>query len=125
MKVLAWRFDHIGDCNRYGNCVDHPYFEPPRREELTDYPGSVPSGATSLEYVPVDAMSEPAEADRDSKLAFDQLRDAAGVLRASVGEALHSIQRERIHEVEKILDAAMTDFDRVWSFRQPAQPETS
>ncbi len=29
VKVLAWRFDHVGDCNRYGNCVDHPFYERP------------------------------------------------------------------------------------------------
>jgi hypothetical protein len=29
VKALAWRYDHVGDCNRYGNCVDHPYYERP------------------------------------------------------------------------------------------------
>lgn len=121
MKVLAWRFDHTGDCNRYGNCVDHPYFELPRREELVDYPGALPAGATVLEYVPIDTITDSGALLEDSQQAFNQLRQKAETLRASVGEALHSIQRNRMHEVVPILDAAIEDFDRAWIFAQPVK----
>ena len=119
MKVLAWRFDHVGDCNRYGNCVDHPYFELPTREELVGYPATLPGGVTGLEYVPVEAVTDSGETADDSQAAFNQLRQKAESLRASVGEALHSIQRDRVHEVVPILDAAIEDFDRAWNFTQP------
>ncbi len=120
MKVLAWRFDHTGDCNRYGNCTDHPYFELPKREELVDYPAKVPSGSYALEYVPLEAVTESGEPVDDPQGAFTQLRQKAELLRASVGEALHSIQRNRMNEVVEILDTAVADFDRVWSFHEEA-----
>ncbi len=116
VKILAWRFDHVGDCNRYGNCVDHPYFELPNREELIDYPQTLPSGCTGLEYVPADSVTSADGLTEDSLQAFAQLRNRSEGLRAAVGEALHSIQRNRMHEVSDILDAAVTDFDRVWNF---------
>lgn len=120
MKVLAWRFDHTGDCNRYGNCVDHPYFELPKREELVDYPSTLPNGSFGLEYVPVDAVTDSTEIAKESQQAFAELRRHAESLRASVGEALHSIQRDRLSEVVAILDAAIQDFDRVWNFSPTA-----
>jgi hypothetical protein len=121
MKVLAWRFDHVGDCNRYGNCVDHPYFELPAREELVEYPATLPSGVTGLEYVPLDAVTDSGALAGESQQAFDELRRKAETLRASVGEALHSIQRDRVHEVVPILDAAVEDFDRAWNFTATAE----
>ncbi len=124
MKVLAWRFDHVGDCNRYGNCVDHPYFELPEREELVDYPETLPAGCVGLQYVSLETVSGEGEAETESQQAFRQLRERSEVLRASVGEALHSIQRNRLHEVEKILDDAVTDFDRVWNFSSAAETES-
>ena len=117
MKVLAWRFDHVGDCNRYGNCTDHPYFELPRREELVPYPETLPGGSVGLEYVPLDALSNAEGATSESTGAFEHLRRHSETLRASIGEALHSIQRGRIQEVESILENASLDFDRVWNFR--------
>ncbi len=124
MKVLAWRFDHVGDCNRYGNCTDHPYFELPRREELVSYPETLPGGSIGLEYVPLDALSDAEGISGESSRAFEQLRRHSETLRASIGEALHSIQRGRVHEVEGILENASVDFDRVWSFRT-AEPSAA
>ncbi len=125
MKVLAWRFDHSGDCNRYGNCVDHPYFELPKREELVNYPATLPVGAFGLEYVPLDAVTDSGELVQESQQAFNQLREHAEALRASVGEALHSIQRERHHEVIEILSAATENFDRTWNFNSNTATTTS
>ncbi|MDA0233022.1 MAG: hypothetical protein O3C69_06020 [Chloroflexi bacterium] len=57
-KVLAWRLDHAGDCNRYENCVEHPYSELPGREGPVDYPGKLPDAIFGLESLPVDAAVE-------------------------------------------------------------------
>jgi hypothetical protein len=116
VKVLAWRFDHVGDCNRYGNCVVHPYFERPTIAELVDYPARLPNESAGLQYVPSDVVTEGGRPEPESQPGLDVLRERANILRAAVGEALHRIQRGHGHEAELILDRAITDFDRVWSF---------
>jgi len=116
MQVLAWRFDHVGDCNRYGNCVDHPYFELPSREEMAAYPRILPSGAASLQPVPINALGTTDEIESESQRAFNDLRERASILRAAIGEALHKIQRGHPEQVVSILENAAADFDRAWSF---------
>lgn len=116
INVPAWRFDHVGDCNRYGNCVDHPYFEQPTLAELVEYPARLPNGATALLLVPLDALSRDGSIDGEAQSAFQQIRRHAVPLRAAVGEALHRAQRGRPNEVERILHEAVNQFDRVWNF---------
>ena len=116
ISVLAWRFDHVGDCNRYGNCVDHPFFEKPTIEELVRYPERLPNGAAALVYVPHDALSRDGRADDEAQSAFHSLREHAVPLRAAVGEALHRFQRGHVDEAIRILEGALTEFDRVWNF---------
>lgn len=116
VKVLAWRFDHVGDCNRYGNCVVHPYFERPEIEELAEYPRRLPNGSTGLQYVPSDAITVNGQPEPESRSAFEEVRQRASILRAAAGEALHRIQRGHGHEVAQILDSAISDFDRAWNF---------
>ncbi|GEM_PF-1043995 len=117
VNVLAWRYDHVGDCNRYGNCVVHPYFERPALDELVRYPGQLPNGSAGLFYVPSEAVTVNGRPESEAGAAFDTMRQNASVLRAAVGEALHRIQRGHAHEVEQILESAATDFDRTWNFR--------
>jgi hypothetical protein len=116
MQVLAWRFDHVGDCNRYGNCVDHPYFELPTREEVAAYPGVLPSGSTGLQNVPIEALGQTGDLENEAQKTFNELRERASILRAAIGEALHKIQRGRADEVVGILENAAADFDRIWLF---------
>ena len=115
VQVLAWRYDHVGDCNRYGNCVDHPFFERPALDELVAYPNELPNGAALLQYVPSDAISADGNASENSS-AFEDMRRHAAVLRAAAGDALHQVQRGRVEESVQILENAITDFDRLWNF---------
>lgn len=115
-KVLAWRYDHVGDCNRYGNCVVHPFFERPTLDELSRYPDRLPNGSIGLQYVPSDVITVNGLPETESESGFEELRHRASILRAAAGEALHRIQRGHADEVVRILDSAISDFDRGWSF---------
>jgi hypothetical protein len=125
MQLLAWRFDHTGDCNRYGNCVDHPYFELPTREEMVRYPADIPPGSAGLQYVPLEAVTTNGAVELESQAAFAELRQRAEILRAAVGEALHRVQRGHPGEVVTILGNAIVDFDKVWEFGTAAQATAS
>ncbi len=117
VKVLAWRYDHVADCNRYGNCVDHPFFERPSLQELAEYPGRLPNGSTGLQYVPSDVVTAKGVPEPETESGFEEMRRKVSVLRAAAADALHRMQRGHAHEVEQILGSAITDFDRVWQFR--------
>jgi len=110
--VLAWRFNHIGDCNRYGNCVDHPYFERPTLKELEAYPDRLPNGAGALVYVASDAVTLDGEPEDRSDTAYQELRARSDDLRAAVGEAIHQFHRNHSERVETILDSAASSYDR-------------
>jgi hypothetical protein len=110
--VLAWWFNHIGDCNRYGNCVDHPYFERPTLAELEVYPDKMPNGTGSLNYVPLDAVTSDGKTESDTGTAYQELRDRSDDLRAAVGDAIHQYHRSHPERVEAILDSAASAFDR-------------
>jgi hypothetical protein len=116
VRVLAWRYDHVGDCNRYGNCVVHPFFERPTLEELAIYPDRLPNGSTGLQYVPSDAVTLKGIPEDESGTAFEELRRRASILRAAAGEALHRAQRGHAHEVEQVLGSAISEYDRAWNF---------
>ncbi len=112
VKVLVWRFDHIGDCNRYGNCVEHPYYERPTMTELESYPDRLPNGANSLQHVPADMVTSDGTYEPEQGSGYDLLRARSNVLRAAVGEAIHQIHREHPERVLGILDSAISSFDR-------------
>ncbi len=111
-RVLAWSFDHIGDCNRYGNCVEHPYFERPTIEELELYPRRMPNGAVSLRYVPADVVTLDGAPEDPPESGYHALRHRANDLRAAVGEAVHQLHRDRPDRVPAILDSAISTYDR-------------
>ena len=112
VQVLAWRFDHIGDCNRYGNCVEHPYFERPTIAELEHFPQRMPNGAVSLLYVPSDVVTANGAPADESESGYHILRQRTDDLRAAVGDAVHQLHRGHPERVPAILDSAISTFDR-------------
>ena len=111
-KVLVWRFDHIGDCNRYGNCVDHPYYERPTMAELESYPDRLPNGANSLLHVGDDMVTSDGTYEQDQESGYELLRERSNVLWAAVGEAIHQLHHEHPERVLEIVDSAISGFDR-------------
>jgi len=112
VKVLAWRYDHIGDCNRYGNCVDHPYYERPTLDELARFPDRLPDAASALQSVPSDVVTLNGEPEGEASSGYETLRTRADYLRAALGEAIHRIQRGHPEDVEEILESAGSAYDR-------------
>ena len=112
VRVLAWRYDHVGDCHRYGNCVDHPYYERPTLDELKLFPDRLPDGAAALQSVPSDVVTLNGVPEESSASGYETLRRRADVLRAALGEAIHRIQRGHPQEVEEILESAGSAYDR-------------
>jgi hypothetical protein len=112
VRVLAWRYDHVGDCNRYGNCVDHPYYERPTLDELALFPGRLPDGAAALQSVPSDVVTLNGQPENPTTSGYESLRTRADYLRAALGEAIHRIQRGHPEDVEEILESAGSAYDR-------------
>jgi len=112
VKVLAWRYDHVGDCNRYGNCVDHPYYERPTLDELAQFPDRLPDSATALQSVPSDVVTLNGQPGNPTTSGYGSLRARADYLRAALGEAIHRIQRGHPEDVEEILESAGSAYDR-------------
>lgn len=112
VRVLAWRYDHVGDCNRYGNCVDHPFYERPTLDELKLFPERLPGGAAALQSVPSDVVTFNGVPEAPVVSGYETLRRRADVLRAALGEAIHRIQRGHAEDVEGILESAVSAYDR-------------
>ena len=112
IELLAWCFDQVRDCNRYGNCVEHPYFERPTIAELEVYPQRMPNGAASLRRVPFDVVTIDGAPENGSESGYNILRERSDVLRAAVGEAVHQLHRNHPERVPDILDTAISNFDR-------------
>ncbi len=112
VQVLALSFDHVGDCNRYGNCVEHPYFERPTVKELELYSQRMPEQANSLRYVPHDVIARDENSKSSPESGYHSLRTKSNDLRAAVGEAVHQPHRGHSERVPEILDSAISTFDR-------------
>ncbi len=112
VKVLAWRYDHVGDCNRYGNCIDHPYYERPTLDELAQFPDRLPDSATALQSVPSDVVTLNGQPENPTTSGYESLRTRADYLRAALDEAIHRIQRGHPEDVEEILESAGSAYDR-------------
>lgn len=112
VSVLAWRYDHANDCNRYGNCTSHPFYERPTLTELEAFPGRLPDGAIALVSVPSDVVTANGLPEEASGSGYHELRGRADGLRAAVGEALHRINRGHMEEGLQILDTAASAYDR-------------
>jgi hypothetical protein len=72
----------------------------------------MPSGAGSLNYVPLDAVTVDGETESNSGTAYQELRDRSDDLRAAVGDAIHQFHRNHLERVEAILDTTASAFDR-------------
>jgi hypothetical protein len=112
VRVLAWRYDHVGDCNRYGNCVDHPYYERPTLDELGQFPGRLPDGVAALQSVPSDVVPLNGQPEDATTSGYESLRTRSDYLRAALGGAIHRIQRGHSEDVEEILESAGSAYDR-------------